>query len=227
MGHAPENTIASIRKALELKADCIEIDVYLIEEHLMVFHDQRLERTTNGSGFIWEHSFEHLRTLDAGYGEQIPTLTEVCQAINHRAGLNIELKGPGTAVPVVEWITAQSQQGWDKALFLVSSFDHQTLVQAKQLDPELQIGVLIKESLQDATRFAAALEAYSVHPAVEKIDQQWINDAHAKGLKIFAYTVNQPDQIDTMRELGIDGVFTNFPERVTRELRSKKNTGWP
>jgi glycerophosphoryl diester phosphodiesterase len=225
MGHAPENTIASIQKALELKADCIEVDVYLIEERLVVFHDQRLERTTNGSGFIWEHSFEYLRTLDAGNGEQIPTLTEVCQVINHRAGLNIELKGPGTAAPVVEWIAAQSQQ--DKALFLVSSFDHQALVQVKQLDPELQIGVLVKENLQDAAWFAAALEAYSVHPAVEKVDQQWINDAHAERLKIFAYTVNQPDQIHTMRELGIDGVFTNFPERVTHELRRKKRTGWP
>ncbi|MEO0374399.1 MAG: glycerophosphodiester phosphodiesterase family protein, partial [Cyanobacteria bacterium P01_A01_bin.17] len=161
MGHAPENTIASIRAALELGVDCIEVDVYIVEGYLVVFHDQRLERTTNGSGFIWDHTFEHLRTLDAGNGEQIPTLSEVCHVIENRVGLNIELKGPGTAVPVVDFITAQTKQGHDKEQFLVSSFDHQALAKVKLLDPALQVGVLTRELLQTDSRFAANLGAYA------------------------------------------------------------------
>ncbi|PZD70699.1 Glycerophosphodiester phosphodiesterase [Acaryochloris thomasi RCC1774] len=227
MGHAPENTIASIQKALELGADCIEVDVYIVEGHLMVFHDQRLERTTNGSGFIWDHTFDYLRTLDAGNGEQIPTLTEACQTIQNRAGLNVELKGPGTAVPVVEFITAQVKQGWSKKLFLVSSFDHQALVKVKRLDPDLQIGVLTREPLQEGSRFATHLGAYAIHPAAKKIDRQWVDEAYAQGLKIFAYTVNHPQQIHRMKALGVEGLFTNFPERVVAERREKNNIGWP
>ena len=73
MGHEPENTLASIRKAMELGASCIEIDAYYVDKHLVVFHDDRLERTTNGTGYLCDQSFEELRTLDAGNGQQIPT----------------------------------------------------------------------------------------------------------------------------------------------------------
>lgn len=227
MGHAPENTIASIQTALELGVDCIEIDVYVVEGHLVVFHDQRLERTTNGSGFIWDQTFEYLRALDAGKGEQIPTLTEVCHHINNRVGLNIELKGPNTAAPVVEFIADQTLQGSSKELFLVSSFDPEALTEVKQLDPELKIGVLTREPLQTGSRFAANFGAYAIHPAAEKINQPWIDEAQAQGLKIFAYTVNQPRQIHAMRELGVDGIFTNFPERVTSRHRKNDSPGWP
>lgn len=227
MGHAPENTIASIQKALDLGVDCIEIDVYSIEGHLLVFHDQRLERTTNGVGFIWDQTFEQLRTLDAGDGEQIPTLAEVCHTIQGHAGLNIELKGPDTAIEVVEFIKNQTQQGQDKNKFLISSFDHSALAEVKKLDPDLKIGVLFKGSPLDGSKLAADLDAYAVHPAAEGIDQQWVNQAHAKGLRIFAYTVNAPRQIQTMKHLGVDGVFTNFPERVICEPKRNRNIGWP
>ena len=228
MGHAPENTIASVQKALELRASCIEIDVYLVDGQLVVFHDQRLDRTTNGSGFIGTHTFDALRTLDAGEGEQIPTLTEVCQAVDAQMGINIELKGPGTAIAVVGLVAAQVQKGWDKALFLVSSFDHSALGKVKQLDPDIQLGVLLsREGLADGIGLAARLGAYSIHPDAESVSLQWVEQAHAVGLKIFAYTVNRTDQIHKMGQLGVDGVFTNFPDRIVDELGRDRQLGWP
>ena len=227
MGHAPENTIASIKKALELGVDCIEIDVYSIEGHLLVFHDQRLERTSNGAGFIWDHTFEYLRTLDAGDGEQIPTLAEVWQTIQGRVGLNIELKGPGTATPVVEFITHQTKQGHDKRIFLISAFDHSALAEVKKLDSDIKIGVLLKGSPQNGPQLAAEFNAYAVHPAAETLDKNWVDQAHARGLRIFTYTVNHPQQIQTMKHLGVDGIFTNCPERVIHKASRKLNIGWP
>ena len=134
MGHKPENTLASIRKAIELGAPCVEIDVYHVDGHLVVFHDDRLERTTSGKGILVEQSFYYLRSLDAGDGERIPTLEEVCNEINSRAGLNIELKGPGTAGPVTELLDRLSKEGHAKGRVLVSSFSREELVEMGRLD---------------------------------------------------------------------------------------------
>jgi len=111
MGHEPENTLASIRKAIELGSPSIEVDVHSVEGHLVVFHDDRLERTTNGVGYLSEQSFKYLCSLDAGSGQCIPTLEEVCEEIGMQACINIELKGPGTALPVCELISQLLQSG--------------------------------------------------------------------------------------------------------------------
>lgn len=226
MGHTPENTIASIQTALELGAACIEIDVYYVDGHLVVFHDLRLERTTNGVGRLEDFSFAELRSLDAGNGEQIPTLSEVCQAVNGQAGLNIELKGPYTAEPVVRLIATQITEGWDQSLFLVSSFDHQALEQVRQLSPHLQMGLLTPVISTEEIAIAHHLNAYAIHPAADRLEPQWIEKAHANGFKVFAYTVNQVEAIRRMGQLSVDGVFTNFPERVV-DLFGRSQPGWP
>jgi glycerophosphoryl diester phosphodiesterase len=218
-GHAPENTLQSIRKALELSADCIEIDVYCVDGHLLVFHDDRLERTTNGQGFIGEQSFEYLRSLDAGSGERIPILEEVCRQIDRRAGLNIELKGPGTAGPVAERIARFLKQGWERDIFLVSSFDRIQLSEIRRLDRQLQLGVLIDESPADEIEFALDIQAFSVHPELEWVRPEFVRQAHANNLKVYVYTVNDEEDVLRMHEIGVDGVFTDFPDRVRRNFK--------
>ncbi|HSM75102.1 MAG TPA: glycerophosphodiester phosphodiesterase [Desulfobacterales bacterium] len=212
--HAPENTLASVRKALELGAPCLEIDVYHVDRHLVVFHDDRLERTTNGTGYLLEQRFETLRTLDAGCGERIPTLEEVFETVDRRAGVNIELKGPATARPVVGLLAELRRGGWPDELILVSSFDHRQLAEVRRLDPGIRIGALIVGLPVDDAAFAAALGAYSVHLSLEFIDRRFVADAHARGLQVFVFTVNHPEDIRKMAQLGVDGVFTDFPERV-------------
>lgn len=214
MGHKPENTLASVRKAFALGALCVEVDAYYVDGHLVVFHDDRLERTTNGKGYLSEKSFEYLRTLDAGSGQQIPTLEEVCESIDSQACLNIELKGQDTAEPVAELLIRLIKKGWDKESFLVSSFRHRELLKIKQLIPEIKLGALIHGIPVDDAKFAEDLGAFSVHPSLECIDQRFIDDAHARCLRVFVYGVDHREDIARMFKLGADGVFTGYPERV-------------
>lgn len=216
MGHSPENTIKSIRKALELGAKHIEIDVFLIESELVVFHDDRLERTTNGSGYLEEQSFSSLRELDAGEGEQIPTLSEVLLEIDGKAAINIELKGAGTASAVAQIIsdTCAKSLAWKKDSFLVSSFNHFELAKFSKLVPSIKIGALHVARMLNEFEFAKLLNAYSVNPSLDFIDASYVEQAHELGFKVFCYTVNHPDDIRKMKKLGVDGIFTNYPERA-------------
>ena len=227
MGHAPENTLFSFHKALQLGAPCVELDVHYVDGNLVVFHDNRLERTTNGSGYLAAQNFKHLRSLDAGHGEKIPTLAEVFELINKRAGVNIELKGPNTARPVADFISALRDRGWDNDLILVSSFNHRELAVIKQLDPRIKLGALIVGLPLDDAAFAARLGAYSVHPSLEFVDRRFIDNAHSHELRVFVFTVNHPEDINSMRELGVDGVFTNYPERVLKyQEKGAAIIGW-
>lgn len=216
MGHAPENTLASVEKAIALGAPWVEIDVYHVDGHLMVIHDDRLERTTNGSGYVTGQSYAYLRSLDAGNGEKIPTLDEVFDLVGRRAGINVELKGPGTARPVMELIAERLRQGWSREEILISSFNHRELRIARTIDPGIRIGALIVGLPLANAAFASELGAYSVHPSLEFVDREFVEDAHARGLKVFVFTVNHPEDIARMAALGVDGVFTNYPGRVLR-----------
>ena len=226
MGHAPENTLLSFRKALELGAHCVEGDVYYVDGHLMVIHDDRLDRTTDGSGYLLEHDFAYLRSLDAGDGEKIPTLEEVFKTVDLRAGVNIELKGSGTAGPVVDFIAARRKDGWRDDLILVSSFNHTELEAVRRMDPQIKLGVLISGPTVDAVGVAVALGAYSVHFLLKSIDRGLVDDAHSRGLRVFVFTVNDPDDIRRMDGLGVDGVFTNYPERVLSHQNRGEVIGW-
>lgn len=228
MGHEPENTLRSIRKALELGAPCVEIDVYWVDGHLMVIHDDRLDRTTNGCGLVMEQSFEYLRSLDAGKGERIPTLEEVCELVKGRAGINIELKGPETAGPVAQFVEGCIQAGWDHRAILVSSFSHQELFNFRALNAQAQLGVICRIGTTAELDFAASLHAFSINPAKESVSAVFVQDAHARGIRVYPYTVDEPNDITLMAEMGVDGVFTNFPERVLERYAQELGSGlWP
>jgi len=214
MGHAPENTLSSVQKALELGAPCMEVDVHFVDGQLVVFHDERLERTTNGVGYLGEQSFDYLRSLDAGDGQQIPTLAEVCDVIDSRANLNIELKGTDTAEPVATLLSELIERGWGKEKFLVSSFHHAELLIMKRLQPEILLGGLIRSTPVEHFKFSREISAFSVHLSLDVVNQRFVDEAHKSGMKVFVFAVDKPEAIATMHRLGVDGVFTGFPERV-------------
>ncbi|MBN2515616.1 MAG: glycerophosphodiester phosphodiesterase [Deltaproteobacteria bacterium] len=219
-GHEPENTLSAVETAITLGADWIEIDVYLVEKELVVFHDQRLERTTNGTGPIMEQSLEYIRSLDAGNGESIPILREVLDLVNHRAGINIELKGFGTADETVSLIHEYTtKKNWMYEEFLISSFNHHELARVKYLDPLIMTGALVVGIPIDYARFAEGLGAYSVHCNLDFINEAFVQDAHERGLKVFVFTVNNRHDLARMKALSVDGIFTNNPEIVTSRLK--------
>lgn len=214
-GHEPENTLRSVRKALELGADGIEVDVYFVNGELVVIHDRTLGRTTNERGFVMQKSFAYLRSLDAGRGERIPTLAEVCDTVNRRAIINVELKGPRTAAPVAALIADYvERRGWCYEDFLVSSFGFAQLRQVKRLQPQIPIGALLARVPRSLAAAAEKLGASSVNPSKERVTAKLVADAHRRGLKVFVFTVNEPKDLARMKTLGVDGVFSDFPERV-------------
>lgn len=210
-GHAPENTLRAIDCGIELGAGWIEIDVQLsADAALVVVHDRRVP----GVGAVAEASLAALRRVDLD-GERVPTLDEVFDRVGARAGLNIELKAADTAAPVAAAIEARLADGsWTYERLLVSSFNHHELKRIKALLPDLRIGALTASLPLEYARFAEVLGAYSVHANVDFVDRAMVEDTHRRGLRIFVYTVNEPEDLARMAALGVDGMITDFPERV-------------
>ncbi|MHA3770090.1 glycerophosphodiester phosphodiesterase [Verrucomicrobiota bacterium sgz303538] len=215
-GYEPENTLRSIRRALEFGVHGIEIDVQLVDGELIVFHDSRLERTTNGRGHLSRQRFQALRQLDAGRGERIPTLREVFETVDRRAFINIELKGKGTATPVAALIDEFVRgRGWEYRNFLVSSFRLREMRALRAVgSPEIPAGLLLARPTHFFRLIGRALKVCSVHPNVRFTSTRLVTQAHAQGWKVYPYTVNTPMQLGRMRQVGVDGVFTDFPDRV-------------
>ena len=212
-GHEPENTLRSVRRALALGAHGIEIDVWFVDGELLVIHDAKLDRTTNGRGYVSRKTFAQLRALDAGQGERIPTLREVFETVDRRAFINIELKGRRTAGPVRALIAEfVEQRGWRFGDFVVSSF-HRAELRAIS-DPRIPIALLLARPTKLYALSARRVRAGAVNPALRFVTQRFVEDAHRRGLRVFVYTVNEPDDLARMRAWGVDGVFTDFPERA-------------
>jgi glycerophosphoryl diester phosphodiesterase len=215
-GHAPENTLLAIERGIALGAHAVEFDVQLHPSGaLLLLHDLTLQRTTNGRGALRGCSYETLRALDAGEGEKIPTLDEALELIAQRVIVNVELKtSEGTAAAVAAVLRRFIGKGWPAQRFLVSSFDLPELRQFKRIAPEIPVGALLGGVPLDLAACATELEAVSLNISAEFLDAQLIADAKARGLKIYVYTVNESTEIAALRVLGIDGVFTDFPDRA-------------
>ena len=182
---------------------------------LLVFHDLSLERTTNGFGSLAGKSFDELRLLDAGEGQQIPTLEEALDLIEQQAGVNIELKtADGTGEAVAGVVRNYLAAGWPPEKFLVSSFHLPELWEFKQLAPEIPVGALICGVPLDWAGCAVELGASALNISSEFVDVRLLADAHAHGIKVNVYTVNDPAEMRALRALGVDGVFTDYPDRA-------------
>ncbi len=216
MGHETENTLASIQIALDLNVDMIEIDVFKIKSgEIVVFHDEKIDRLTNGSGDIESLDLEALKNLTVEGNHKIPLLSEVLDVINHKVPLNIELKGPDTSEGVIHIInTYMENEGWALDDFLISSFNWEELENMRRINKDIEIAVLTEDNPLDAITMANDLNALAINPNYLSLTQENVSEIKSQGFKIFTWTVNDKEQISNMRELGVDGIFTNYPERV-------------
>jgi len=218
-GVEPENTLRAIKSALDANVDGIEIDIYEVDGVLLVIHDRWLHRTTSGTGQIFQHDYEHLRTLDAGKGEAIPTLDEVFSLVAGQCKINLELKGINNISLLYSYIdNAVNNKSLIIEDILISSFNHRLLYIINQQRPEFAIGALTACYPLDYAKFAEQLNAYSVHLDVDFISKHFVSDAHQRGLKVFVYTVDELEDIKAMKALGVDGIFSNFPTRSKSHL---------
>lgn len=215
-GLAPENTLKAIALALELGVGAIELDVQQADGELWVFHDRRLERCTDGHGVLSHQSRDYLASLDAGQGERIPTLWQVMALVAGRCELHIELKGANTAEPVAALTRrAEAELGFTPAHWVISSFHHPELAHFARLRPELRLGALTASLPLHGARFAEELGAWSLNCDVDFVDDTLVADAHRRGLKILVYTVDEVSDGRALASMGVDGIFTNRPDRFS------------
>ena len=215
-GYEPENTLISFQKAIDLKVNGIELDVHLsLDGALMVIHDATINRTTAGKGFINELSLQELKSFKIENKFEIPTLTEVINLVNRRCFINIELKGIGTAKPVIDLITHYiSEKNWKYSDFLVSSFDWKMLEEVQSLNPKISIGVLTEEDIKDALAFAKKIYAFSIHPHFALLSKENVALMQENGFDVYPWTVNSKEAIQKIKTLNVNGIISDFPDRI-------------
>lgn len=228
-GHAPENTMAAFHEAFKMKADYIEIDVQMSKDgELVLIHDTTLDRTTNGTGYVGDHTLEELKQLDAGSwfsdefaGEKIPTFEEVLDAFRGKIGILVELKSPELYPGIEEKVAnALKERNMDKPRnnkIIIQSFNHDSVLTTKALLPRIPVGVLAGMSWKDVTdqeleEFASYADYFN--PNMNILDAELVDRIHDIGMDIWPYTVREKEQADRLLKLGVDGIITDFPEYV-------------
>ena len=215
-GHAPENTVLSVQKALALDVDGIEIDVFRCQSgEIVVFHDKTLNKLTNGRGKIEEKTLRQLSTLKVMGSEPIPTLDKIIDVVNGSTRLNIELKGKNTAKGVLDIISKAIEDGrWEANQLFVSSFDWDELRDFKKLTTQFGIAVLTENNPLDAIPVARELNAFAINPKYSKLTQEIINNIHREGFEIHTWTVNEKNRMEELISWGVDAIITDFPDRI-------------
>ncbi len=216
MGHETENTLASIQKAMDLGVDAIEIDVFKISSgETVVFHDDTVDALTNGVGKVEEYNIYDLKKLVLDGGHQIPMLQEVLKLIDNKVRLNIELKGANTA-DKVNHITSYyiKERGWSPENFIISSFNWDELREMRKINTTIAIAVLTEGDPLEAISIAKELNAEAINPNFEKLNLEVANGIRDAGFKIYTWTVNEPNDINLAKRWAVDGIITNYPERV-------------
>lgn len=215
MGHAMENTLVSIEKAMNLHVDMIEIDVFKINSgEIIVFHDESLERLTNTSGLIQDFTWPELSQIKLTSGDSIPLLSEVISLVHGKCPINIELKGLETAKATMEIIQQSLNDTISIDQFLISSFHFNELEKVRKYNQNISLGVLTEQFSKDILAFAQEINAFSIHLPFEILNENILQDIQNKGFKVFVYTLNEVENIEKFKKMGVDGIFCNFPERM-------------
>jgi glycerophosphoryl diester phosphodiesterase len=223
-GQAPENTPAAFRLAVGQGCDMIELDVHLTADgEIVVCHDDRADRTTDGSGLLRDMTLEQIRRLDAGAwfspayaGERIPTLREVFELVPSDVGINIELKCGDNRI--IRLLSALIREYGRTESVVISSFHHRLLHRLKTAAPNLRIGLIYSALLRDPVKLVRdfGLYVWSVHPHHALIEPEDIAALRANGQRVFPWTVNDPETMRRLLDLGVSGIITDHPDRLRR-----------
>jgi glycerophosphoryl diester phosphodiesterase len=227
MGYAPENTIVSFQKAIELGVDAVELDVHLTRDGgVVVLHDPVLERTTSGRGLVRDHTLAEICDLDAGAhfgsefaGQQVPALDEVLAWARGRCVVDIEIKGDPAPYPGIEErvvALVRSNDMVDQAI--VISFEHPTARRVKALAPEIAAGVLYRCRPVDAVAMARAAGVEALLPHWSDCRAEDVARAHDAGLSVHAWATSEPAEIRALLTMGVDSICSNHPDRVFEEI---------
>jgi glycerophosphoryl diester phosphodiesterase len=225
-GSYPENTRLAFQKAIEARADMIELDCQLSDDgHVVVFHDERLSRIAKTRGAVGRRSLEQLKQLDIGSWrkkifctERIQTLEEVLALVKGRAGLCVDIKQYPRSPSGIELKLLFTISHFDYLdRVVLSSFDYHCLKRVRELAPEARIGIIFGKGAQ-ADPIAAGIEvaARSIHVQKDLASRDFIRRAWDEGFDVYVWTVNGLDEIEKFASLGVQGIISDYPERLAK-----------
>ena len=225
--YRPENTLEAFSLAIEQKADCIELDVHLTKDsQIVVAHDERLERVSDGTGYIGDHTLAELKSLNFAKPAPgfppcvIPTLAEVYTLVKPSAlALNIELKTTERMYPgLPEKLAALTDEYAMGERVIYSSFNHYSLLEMKMLKPDAKTGLLYQLGLVDPWIYANYVKAYAIHPhyLIVAALPETVARCHENGVKVNVWTVESPGAVKSMLKCGVDGIITNRPDMAVK-----------
>lgn len=201
----PENTLRAIKRAIEMNADFVEIDVRMSKDkELVVMHDADINRTTNGSGLVKDLKLSELKTLDAGLGDVIPTLDEVITCVKNKIGLVIEIKEPGTEIKVLEKIAENKLENT-----ILTSFYHKSIKNAKELNPSINAGIIFACQPVNVNQMAFNANANIIFPSYRYMNIEMVKKAKEHGILVYPWTIDDPLIFEKFAKMGVDGIVTN------------------
>ena len=221
-GHAPENTLASFRRALDMGAAAVELDVHQTLDHeLVVAHDDDLKRCGRDKRRLKTLRWQEAAAIDVGSwfdkrfaAERLPRLEEVCDLLPSHVELHVELKHGSRVYPgIEERVVDLIRKRGASSRTVVSSFDHEALYMVRSLDAKARIGYLLGlTTLKTAWAEMRDIAAESLNLSVRQALARTVKAARERGYKTLVYTVNTPMDRDRLAKLGVDGIFSNYPE---------------
>ncbi len=231
-GSFPENTRVAFEKAIEAGVDLIEVDCQLSKDgHVVVIHDERLDRTAGVRGLVRGKTLKQLKKLDVGAwvkrsfkGEKILTLEEVMEILGDSVELNLDIKsspkGPlGIELKIL--FILSHYDFLDRTVF--SSLDYRSLHRLRELAPDARIGILYDASVKDNPfQVAREINAFSLHFQKEILSSHLLERARQLGLKTFVWTVNEVAEMEEFLTLGVDGIISDFPEKFWKVRPGKR-----
>ena len=218
-GHAPPgNTLASIDAALRIGVDLVEVDIQrTCDGHLIVLHDRLLQPSTTGHGRVSDQSLDEIRRLRTiPGGQSIPTLPEVLEVLNGRAGITgpvglmLEIKESGTAECIHHKVHDSGFQG----PVYYASFLHAELRKIRSIDAAAKTIALLEGAPIDATAFALQAQATHAGIGIDSLSQEFVRALQDAGVGVFTWTADEPEEIALARECGVDGIISNYPNRL-------------
>jgi|TARA_B100001540_G_scaffold290602_1_gene287454 glycerophosphoryl diester phosphodiesterase len=217
-GYVAENTLESIKHAILLGVNGIEIDVFkCLSGELVLSHENNLKRLTGKSGQLEKLTLGELKKFLVVGKYKIPTLTDVLQTIETPLFVNIELKGLNTAQATSKIITNLSKStSWRLENFIISSFNWNELEQFRSIDKNTPVGVLLSNSMSinEAIEFGKKINAQAIHPNFKLLNEKTVKKIKNNGFKIYTWTVNSKDDINYMKKLKVDGIISDFPDKI-------------
>ena len=217
-GYVAENTLESINHAILLGVDGIEIDIFkCLSGELVLSHENDLKRLTGKSGQLEKLTLNELKKFLVVGKYKIPTLKDVLKRIEVPLFVNIELKGLNTARATSQIITDISKStSWSLENFIVSSFNWDELEQFRSIDKNTPVGILANKlmDINEAIEFGKKINAQAIHPNFKLLNKKTIKKIKNNGFKIYTWTVNDKIDIDLMKELNVDGIISDYPDRI-------------